>query len=246
MFSAIIIMNENSSDFKPCSINWDKNGFHLIKAISINDENVQNYIKDFRPELILFCLDDSIQACLPIIEYTKCINPSSEYMILSSSCDFFTCRNFYRLGGYEFIHLPSEEDKIEEAIERLFLKLYNQNPQFDENNPACSSNIAFSKLVDYVTLNFSEKHNLKSLSQSFHLSEGYICKLFSREYSTTLTAFLTKLRMEEAASLISSSTRAMKEVSLLCGYTDYFYFCRVFKSYHGMSPTEYRAKTQNE
>lgn len=85
-----------------------------------------------------------------------------------------------------------------------------------------------------------KKHTLKSLSREFNISQTYICNLFANHYSSTLTIFITNLRMREAGKLIIKTDSPLKEISVHCGYPDYYYFCRVFKTHFGKAPSEYR------
>ena len=39
-----------------------------------------------------------------------------------------------------------------------------------------------------------------------------------------------------------SDTHLIKEVGLMCGYSDPNYFSRIFKKYEGMTPSEYRER----
>ena len=40
--------------------------------------------------------------------------------------------------------------------------------------------------------------------------------------------------------MMKKTQKAFKEIAIDCGYTDYYYFCKVFKEYYGASPTQYR------
>jgi AraC-like DNA-binding protein len=46
--------------------------------------------------------------------------------------------------------------------------------------------------------------------------------------------------MEEAALLLKTTQKKVKEIAALCGYADYFYFCRVFREVYACTPTNYR------
>ena len=46
--------------------------------------------------------------------------------------------------------------------------------------------------------------------------------------------------MSEAAAQIQGSEQPFKEIAVNCGYRDYFYFCRAFKEYYGVTPSQYR------
>jgi two-component system, response regulator YesN len=53
--------------------------------------------------------------------------------------------------------------------------------------------------------------------------------------------YLINLRMDEARRLmVADSDLDIKQIGEIVGYADPHYFSRIFKSVHGMTPTEYR------
>ena len=95
------------------------------------------------------------------------------------------------------------------------------------------------ELVKDIQSHFTEKFSLEQLGKKFGLSDGYICNLFSKYYNTTLTCFITKLRMERALELMGEGNYSLKSIAIECGYKDYFYFNKVFKGFYGKSPSQY-------
>ena len=51
---------------------------------------------------------------------------------------------------------------------------------------------------------------------------------------------MTELRINEAQSLLKNSSYSLEQVASLVGYSDYFYFSKVFKKQCTYSPKEYR------
>ena len=101
-----------------------------------------------------------------------------------------------------------------------------------------TENPGFNSLVSYVNEHFAEKLTLEMLSKKFGFSKNYICGLFSKHLNTSLTCYLTDLRMKHAKELLSDKTVLIKEVAISCGYPEYYHFFRVFKTYYGVSPKE--------
>lgn len=53
---------------------------------------------------------------------------------------------------------------------------------------------------------------------------------------------ITDLRMELAQKLLAQKELPVKEIAGRCGYSDQFYFSRIFKKQTGLSPKEYRGE----
>ena len=141
-------------------------------------------------------------------------------------------------GDFDYLLKPLQIQEVQLVLEKLAKKLAKKKP-FEETNDDVTINPAFSELIDYVKKHFDEKFTLDQLAKQFGLSAGYICNLFAKTYNTTLTCFITKLRMEHAVELMKDKDCSLKNVAVECGYKDYFYFNKVFKGYYGVAPSQY-------
>ena len=62
-----------------------------------------------------------------------------------------------------------------------------------------------------------------------------------KKVNKSFSAYITELRMEEAMKLLSEREDIMVgQVAEIVGYSSHHYFCRVFKTYTGLSPLEYK------
>jgi len=56
--------------------------------------------------------------------------------------------------------------------------------------------------------------------------------------------YLNRLRFNRACGLLKQTDRSVTEIGVECGFCDGAYFARVFKSFAGMSPSDYRRRFQ--
>ncbi len=94
----------------------------------------------------------------------------------------------------------------------------------------------------YIEKSYYETFTLTSLAEQYHVDASYLSRTFSKAYGETITAFLTRTRMEHAIELMRDPDRKLETISMLVGYDDYNYFSRVFRKKMGVSPSEYRGK----
>lgn len=59
------------------------------------------------------------------------------------------------------------------------------------------------------------------------------------------TEYLNRLRIKKARVLIENSSDSITEISGAVGIEDVNYFCRIFKKYSGITPTELRKMNSN-
>lgn len=220
------------------TVAWMDNGFEVMGFHSSPHAALEQ-IPALAPDVVFSDLKMPAMDGIEMIRALKERGVSSEFVMLSAFGTFEDSRAFFLLEGFDYILKPLQHVEIQIVLERLSKKLVNK--------PGCSSfpelkgvNLAFSEMVSYITKNFNQKHTLTQLSNQFSLSENYICNLFSKCYNSTLTRFITELRMREAIRLMRQTDQAFKEIAIDCGYSDYYYFCKVFKEYFGASPTQYR------
>lgn len=106
-------------------------------------------------------------------------------------------------------------------------------------------NQLISNIIKYVEDNFSDCDlNLKKLAYDFGYNSKYVSRLFKSEIGMPFSQYLTNTRIQHAIFLFEQGVTAIKNVSLLSGYKDPFYFSNVFKTVVGMSPRDFILKMQ--
>jgi AraC-like DNA-binding protein len=72
------------------------------------------------------------------------------------------------------------------------------------------------------------------------ISSSYLSRLFRRFDTQTPQHWMTRCRMDFAASLLLDHRLMVKEVANLTGYEDQYHFSRIFKTIYGHSPETFR------
>ncbi len=224
------------------AIAWQENGFEVIGS-NTNPRVAASEIIAMKPQLVFCDLKMPDMDGISLIKHLRDQGIASEFVMLSAYGEFEASRSFFLLDGFDYLLKPLRRQEAEIVLERLSRRLTENENMKPSTTFKQTNTKAFDDMVDYISQNFQKKFTLEKLSAQFNISPSYICSLFSKHYQSSLTVFLTTLRMKEAARLITETDMAFKEVAVICGYSDYFYFCRVFKGYHGVSPTEHRQRT---
>ena len=99
------------------------------------------------------------------------------------------------------------------------------------------------KIISEISQNaFDSQIDLALILSKSGYSEDYIRSCFKGITGKTPNEFLTDIRIKHACFLIDvyHNELLLTDISELCGYLDYIYFSKKFKSVMGMSPREYR------
>lgn len=93
----------------------------------------------------------------------------------------------------------------------------------------------------YIDEHFTEPLSLDILSGKFGFSICYLSTLFKKTYHVSLNEYIIKKRIQRAEELlITAPNLNIKTIAEIVGYTDSYYFSRIFKSTTGKSPSSYR------
>lgn len=89
------------------------------------------------------------------------------------------------------------------------------------------------------TLNFK----IKNVLQDIPISNDHFGKLFKDCTGLTPIQYLINLRINQAKRFLENEEKiSIKQTAFLVGYSDPYYFSRIFKKYTGKSPTEWAGR----
>jgi AraC family transcriptional regulator len=105
-------------------------------------------------------------------------------------------------------------------------------------------NKRINRVMDYIEKNLGEELTLDELADVSCFSRFHFNRIFSVLVGETLFKFIQRLRLEKAATLLcSEKTKSLLEIALDCGYSNAASFSKSFKAYHGVSPSQWKQKS---
>ena len=115
-----------------------------------------------------------------------------------------------------------------------------------EVNKKNQSRMVAEYIKDYIDENYMKQDtNAGNIAERFGVSATYVGILFKEQEKTTITKYITQLRMARAAELLEDTDMQIQAIAKEVGYSDQNYFARIFKKQTGLSPGEYRSKGSN-
>ncbi|MEK3876966.1 AraC family transcriptional regulator [Paenibacillus sp. FSL M7-0420] len=72
------------------------------------------------------------------------------------------------------------------------------------------------------------------------IERSYLFRLFKKETGTSISSYLTTLRIRRACELLAESRLSVKSLSYSVGYHDPLYFSKIFKKVTSYTPSQYR------
>lgn len=125
----------------------------------------------------------------------------------------------------------------------LLLRLMERKGLVEPPQTPAACDIAAA--VQYISEHYTETVELSHLAAIAGVSEGHFCRLFKEYTHMRPVEYVTHLRIETAKSvLLNQPTLPVNHISQLVGYSSPSYFSAVFRAAEGMTPAEYRKKSE--
>lgn len=123
----------------------------------------------------------------------------------------------------------------------LFMKITRSEPQQVEksmvNFDSSEKSAIVSTLMAFLNENYMHPISLDTISKSIYLSPAYISKVFKEEMGESPINYLIKIRLAKARELLLEGNHSIKAVARIVGYDDAYYFSKLYKKYHNVSPS---------
>lgn len=98
------------------------------------------------------------------------------------------------------------------------------------------------KIKQAVDKNSEMNLSLEFFSKSMNMSYSYLSTLFKNEIGFTFREYLNMVRVDKAKTLLKDIALSVGEVADQIGYSNQYYFSKVFKKYTGLAPVDYKNK----
>ncbi len=124
----------------------------------------------------------------------------------------------------------------------LLLVLHRYISLLVHRQPSGSQDPRVDESVSYIVRNYSQPLRVSDLSELSGLNPVYFGTLFKNSTGLSIKAFINRVRINNAETLIAGSGFSVEEAARRCGFDDVFYFSKVFKKQRGYPPSQARPR----
>lgn len=100
-------------------------------------------------------------------------------------------------------------------------------------------------VLRYLNDHYTQPISRKDIARAVGCNESYISHLFSDTFKTTLTDYITFLRISDALELLDNTTQPVSQIALSLGFGSIRSFNRTFQKVTQTSPTAYRKSAKH-
>ena len=142
------------------------------------------------------------------------------------------------------IHAEFESSELNrEAMLRLYfhqllLLLIRQSERKYRRHPEWTANY----VQEYIRKNYTADISLGKIALELHLTPERLCRLYKAQFGHTIRTEINTLRVKKACGLLQDRSLSVSEICRLSGFRDLSNFHRVFRSFKGISPHQFRCR----
>jgi len=96
------------------------------------------------------------------------------------------------------------------------------------------------RIVDFIDVNLAERLDLTMLAGVLGMTPCHFARQFKATFDVPPYAYVIERRLVRAQHFLSSSKRAIKEISADCGFSDQAHLTRLFRRAYGVPPSKFR------
>lgn len=156
----------------------------------------------------------------------------------------------YPIALLDIVERMNKQWSLTGLLDKLHVKtlfyqfLYELMRQLDHQRVESSKPDPVGQAVRYMHQQYGQPITLESLADMLDCNTRQFLRMFKSRHNTSPIDYLTHVRLARAKELLLQTECTLKEIAESVGYSDSYYFSRVFKKYEGVSPTSFKEKAR--
>ncbi|MEH7235041.1 response regulator transcription factor [Bacillus sp. JJ1562] len=210
---------------------------------STNGLEACDWLTENKVDLVLTDIRMPAMDGIALIKEVRRRKMDTDIIIISGHDDFAYTQQAIRLGAFDYLLKPVEQEGMKEALTKWLQEIEAKNAKLDRDDQISNDLSELSpinRVLLYIDHSLAKDVSLAEAAEKANLSTSYFCKLFKKETGTNFSDYIVNIRLQEAARLLEHTSLRVSEIAKRMGYSDLPYFSNCFKKQNGMTPSQYR------
>lgn len=239
------------------SFEWMEYGCSIVGLAKDGKEGL-DMILELEPDIVISDIKMPKMTGIEMIQNARMQGKKFFSIILTSYAEFEYAKSAIEFGASGYLLKPVDEDELIDLLKSINDKINKKNRQkrieesikdkIIENEEDWkiflkageSSDSIIRSVYEIIQNKYSEKLGINDVAEALKVSNSYISRKLKAKLNTSFVDLLSQYRIKKAISYLKKSNLMIYEISCKVGFSDYKYFCTVFKKYTSLSPSEYQ------
>jgi hypothetical protein len=239
------------------SFDWMDYGCNIVGLAKDGKEGL-DMIMELEPDIVISDIKMPKMTGIEMIQNAKKQGKDFFSIILTSYAEFGYAKSAIEFGASGYLLKPVDEDELVELLKSITDKINKKNRQkkIEESvkdkiiekeddwkiflKAGESSDAIISSVYNIIQSKYTERLSINDVADELKVSNSYISRKLKTKLNTSFVDLLSQYRIKKAISYLEKTDLMIYEISCKAGFSDYKYFCTVFKKYTSLSPSEYQ------
>ncbi len=114
----------------------------------------------------------------------------------------------------------------------------------EANMPSAARPFLVTQAVRIIEKDFADLSGVEEVAGRLQVSASHLCREFMRCLHISPLDYLTRVRLQYAANLLTKTNRRIEDIAVSSGFSNGNYFAKVFKKSLGCSPRDFRNNSE--
>lgn len=224
-------ITEADASFEICAICYD--GLSALSAI-----------EQYHPHLLFADIKMPLLDGLALIERIHKSNPALRCVLVSGFGEFEYAKTAIQCDAFDYLLKPLNKAELAKTLRRAKDELLSEQSLLNTEHEG-STELIVASIVQYLHTNYDREINFAKIAEAYNFSSSYLTKIFREQSGKPPIRYLIEYRVQVAKGLLRDTSLNVKEIAEKTGFVDQFYFSKCFKSYCGVTPSQYKEKREN-
>ena len=228
---------------------WEKMGCSVVGTASDGVSGLA-LIREKKPDILFTDIRMPNMDGLTMLAAVRSEFPRMQISVLTAFRDFDYAQRAMHLGACRYLLKPSKMDELNEAVREMIRRLdalpNAQEGQAGEKGVGEASSFVVRAALSYMQAHCTEKLSLGDVADHVYVSQWHLSKLINKDTGQSFFDLLSSMRIERAKVLLATTNMKLSTIAMEIGYNEPNYFSHVFRKLEGITPKEYRNRTQSD
>ena len=109
-----------------------------------------------------------------------------------------------------------------------------------EKDTSSSVNNVIALIIEDIAVNVHKNYSVEEVARAYGISKSSLHHAFKKQTGLPFKDYVNRMKIKEAEYQLTVTDKTVTHIAWALGFSNVYYFCRLFKKYKGITPTEFR------